>query len=129
VAAILNIDADAVAAWAQRRKIAYSGYTDLAQNPQVYELLAGEIGRINNALAAAVRVKRFAVLHKELDPDDAEITRTRKLRRRFVAEKYAAIIDALYDPAAVAVAVPATVQDEDGRRGETQRVLRLHMMG
>ena len=129
VAAILNIDADAVAAWAQRRKIAYSGYTDLAQNPQVYELLAGEIGRINNALAAAVRVKRFAVLHKELDPDDAEITRTRKLRRRFVAEKYAAIIDALYDTAAVEVAVPATVQDEDGRRGETQRVLRLHMMG
>ena len=129
VAAILNIDADAVGTWAQRRKIAYSGYTDLAQSPQVYELLAGEVGRINDALAAAVRVKRFAVLHKELDPDDAEMTRTRKLRRRVVAEKYAAVIDALYDPAAVEVAVPAIVQDEDGRHLETQRVLRLHTMG
>jgi len=129
VAAILNIDADAVGTWAQRRKIAYSGYTDLAQSPQVYELLAGEVGRINDVLAAAVRVKRFAVLHKELDPDDAEMTRTRKLRRRVVAEKYAAVIDALYDPAAVEVAVPATVQEEDGRHLETQRVLRLHTMG
>jgi len=76
-------------------------------------------------LAPSQRVKRFAILHKELDPDDAEITRTRKLRRGFIHERYASIISALYDPAASSVTVRATVTYEDGRISETERQVRI----
>jgi long-chain acyl-CoA synthetase len=126
VAAMINIDAEVVGNWAQRRRIPYSGYTDLAQNPRVSELMEQEVRRVNALLVPALRVRRFVVLHKELDPDDAEITRTRKVRRRFVAEKYAPIIDALYDPAAAEVAVRATVRYEDGREAQLARSLRIH---
>ncbi len=128
VAALLNIDADVVGNWAQRRQIPYRGYTDLAQAPRVYALVTEEVERANASLPPALRVRRFVVLHKELDPDDAEITRTRKVRRRFVAEKYAPIIEALYDPATTEVAVRATVRYEDGRQGEVERVLRIHTL-
>src|SRR5262249_31611898 len=105
--------------------IGYSGYTDLAQNPATYELLRDEIRRANETLAPSQRVKRFAILHKELDPDDNEITRTRKLRRGFINEKYASIISALYDPPATTVPVRVTVTYEDGRTSETERQIRL----
>ncbi len=75
-----------------------------------------------------LRVKRFVVLHKELDPDDAEVTRTRKLRRRFIMERYGTIIDTLYDPESSEVAVRATVTYEDGRRSEVERVLRIQTL-
>jgi long-chain acyl-CoA synthetase len=128
VAAMLNIDPDVVGNWAQRRQVAYSGYTDLAQNARVAELIAAEVGRVNVLLAPALRVRRFVVLHKELDPDDAEITRTRKVRRRFIAEKYARIIAALYDSAASHVEVQATVRYEDGREAQVSRSLRIHTL-
>ncbi|HKX17790.1 MAG TPA: AMP-binding protein, partial [bacterium] len=128
VVAMLNIDPDVVGNWAQRRGVAYSGYTDLAQNAQVATLVAGEVRRVNALLAPALRVRRFVVLHKELDPDDAEITRTRKVRRRFIGEKYAPIIEALYDPAAAMVEVRATVRYEDGREAQVARSLRLHTL-
>lgn len=128
VAALLNIDADVVGNWAQRRQIPYRGYTDLAQAPRVYALVTEEVERANASLPPALRVRRFVVLHKELDPDDAEITRTRKVRRRFVTEKYAPIIEALYDPATTEVTVRATVRYEDGRQGEVERVLRIHTL-
>jgi long-chain acyl-CoA synthetase len=125
---MVNIDSDVVGNWAQRRQVAYSGYTDLAQNPRVAELIAGEVRRMNELLAPALRVRRFVVLHKELDPDDAEITRTRKVRRRFIVEKYAPIIEALYDPAAAATEVRATVHYEDGREALVARSLRIHTL-
>jgi long-chain acyl-CoA synthetase len=128
VAAMVNIDPEVVGNWAQRRQVAYSGYTDLAQNARVSDLVADEIRRVNALLAPALRVQRFVVLHKELDPDDAEITRTRKVRRRFVAEKYAPIIEALYDPAAPEIAVRATVRYEDGREAQVSRSLRIHTL-
>ena len=128
VVAMLNIDPDVVGNWAQRRGVAYSGYTDLSQNAQVAALIADEVRRVNALLAPALRVRRFVVLHKELDPDDAEITRTRKVRRRFIGEKYAPIIGALYDAAATEVEVRATVRYEDGREAQVARSLRLHTL-
>ena len=85
---------EAVGNWAERHGLAYTSYTDLAARPQVYDLIQGEIARVNASLAddpqmAGAQIRRFLILHKELDPDDGELTRTRKVRRRFVAEKYA----------------------------------------
>jgi len=101
VCAFVNIDMGSVGNWAERRGLAYSGYTDLAQKPEVYKLIAECVEQVNADLAAEgelahSQVHRFLILHKELDPDDDELTRTRKVRRRFVAEKYAVLIDALY---------------------------------
>ena len=129
VAAMVNIDMDVLGNWAERRGIGYSGYTDLAQNPATYDLIHEEVRRTNDTLASSQRVKRFAILHKELDPDDAEITRTRKLRRGFINERYAPIIAALYDPKASRVAVKATVTYEDGRTSETERQVRIMGVG
>ena len=125
VAAMINIDMDVLASWAERRSLAYTGYTDLAQNPATYQLVHDEIQRTNETLAPSQRVKRFVILHKELDPDDAEITRTRKLRRGFINERYAPIIAALYDRRAATIAVRATVTYEDGRTSETERQVRI----
>jgi long-chain acyl-CoA synthetase len=125
IAAMINIDMEVVGNWAERRGIGYSGYTDLAQNPATYDLIHEEIRRANDTVAPSQRVKRFAILHKELDPDDAEITRTRKLRRGFINEKYASIITALYDPNATAASVRATVTYEDGRTSEMERHIRI----
>ena len=101
VCAFINIDMGSVGNWAERRGLAYSGYTDLAQKPEVYALIRECIEQVNAELAgegdlAASQVHRFLILHKELDPDDDELTRTRKVRRGFVAQKYAVLIDALY---------------------------------
>jgi long-chain acyl-CoA synthetase len=125
IAAMLNIDMEVVGNWAERRGISYSGYTDLAQNPATYELMHEEVRRANDTLPPSQRVKRFAILHKELDPDDAEITRTRKLRRGFINEKYASIIAALYDSRVTAVSIRATVTYEDGRTSEMERQIRI----
>ena len=101
VCAFINIDMGSVGNWAERRNIAYSGYTDLAGKPEVRALIKECVEQVNAELAAdamlsASQVHRFLILHKELDPDDDELTRTRKVRRGFVAEKYAVLIDALY---------------------------------
>src|SRR6266478_215506 len=101
VCAFINIDIGSVGNWAERRGIPYSGYTDLAAKPEVYELVRECVEKVNAELAnegslSDSQVRRFLILHKELDPDDDELTRTRKVRRGFVAEKYAVLIDALY---------------------------------
>lgn len=119
--AMINIDVQAVGDWAERRGIAYSGYTDLAAKPQVIELVRECVEKVNADLArdpklAGSQIHRFVILHKELDADDGELTRTRKVRRRFIAEKYAAIVDALYS-GAQRCAVEAQVRFEDGRTG------------
>jgi long-chain acyl-CoA synthetase len=121
VCAFINIDMGSVGNWAERRGIAYSGYTDLAAKPEVYALIRDCIEKVNAELAgegalAASQIHRFLILHKELDPDDDELTRTRKVRRTFVAEKYAVLIDALYDGKEVQH-IETQVKFEDGRSG------------
>jgi long-chain acyl-CoA synthetase len=121
VCAFVNIDTGSVGNWAERRGIAYSGYTDLAAKPEVYALIRDCIEQVNAELAgegalADSQIRRFLVLHKELDPDDEELTRTRKVRRSFVAEKYAVLIDALYAGRGVQH-IETLVRFEDGRTG------------
>ena len=129
VCAFINIDVGAVGNWAERRNIAYAGYTDLAGKVQVYELLQKCIEEVNASLAqdamvADSQVHRFLVLHKELDPDDDELTRTRKVRRNFIAEKYKQLIDALYAGKSNQY-IETEVKFEDGRRGKVAADLRI----
>lgn len=119
VTTFIDIDYGAVGNWAERRHIAYTSYTDLAQKPEVYDLIDTEIKRVNESLSQdpqikGAQIKRFLLLHKELNPDDGEITRTRKVRRKFVAEKYGNLIEALYT-GKDSVDVEATFTYEDGR--------------
>jgi long-chain acyl-CoA synthetase len=115
VSAIIAIDAATVGNWAERKNLAYTSFQDLCGRGEVRELIRGEIAKCNEGLPPALRVRRFLVLHKEFDPDDEEITRTRKIRRRFVAEKYAAIVEAFYAGAAE-VEVGAQITYDDGRK-------------
>jgi long-chain acyl-CoA synthetase len=121
VTALVNIDLGAVGNWAERRGIAYTSYTDLSQKPEVYDLIQQEVVRVNASLLEdevlqGAQIRKFLILHKELDPDDEEITRTRKVRRGHVASKYATLIEALYADRD-RVTVEAKVTYEDGRTG------------
>ncbi len=127
--AFINIDMDAVGNWAERRGLAYSGYTDLAAQPAVYELVADCVAKVNadlaaDALLANSQVHRFLILHKELDPDDDELTRTRKVRRGFIADKYALLIEALYAGRASQY-IETQVRFEDGRQGTVNADLKI----
>jgi long-chain acyl-CoA synthetase len=129
VAALLNIDLVSVGNWAERRGLAYTSYTDLAQKPEVYELIRQEVVRVNRSLLEdealrGAQIRRFLLLHKELDPDDQEITRTRKVRRGFIGQKYAPLIEALYG-AGDSVQVEAQVTYEDGRTTTVRAAVRL----
>jgi len=122
--AFVCIDLAAVGNWAERRNLPYAGYTDLASQTAVHELVRGCVEEVNAALAADPRLKgsqlrRFLVLHKELDADDGELTRTRKVRRGFIAEKYAPLVEALY-ASGPSVHVETQVRFEDGRTGMVQ---------
>ncbi len=121
VTAMISIDLDAVGNWAEKRGLPYSSYQELAAKPEVNELIRAAVEQVNRDLAkdkelAGSQIKRFVLLHKELDADDGELTRTRKVRRRFIAEKYATIVEALYAGAGK-VHVEAKVTYEDGRSG------------
>ena len=129
VCAFINIDIGSVGNWAERRGIAYSGYTDLAQKPEVYDLVRECVEAVNADLAtdptlAASQVHRFLILHKELDPDDDELTRTRKVRRGFVADKYGVLVDALY-AGRESQRIETLVKFEDGRSGLVAADLRI----
>ncbi|MGQ0652330.1 MAG: AMP-dependent synthetase/ligase [Betaproteobacteria bacterium] len=115
VTAMIAIALAPVGNWAERRGLTYSGYQDLAQKPEVRHLIRAEIEKCNQGLLEGARVRRFLLLAKDFDADDAEITRTRKLRRRVIAEKYAAVIEALYDGAAE-TDVATEVTYESGQR-------------
>ncbi|WNJ99733.1 AMP-binding protein [Thalassospiraceae bacterium LMO-JJ14] len=120
-AAFINIDLEAVGNWAERRGLAYSGYTDLAMRDEVYDLVAECVDKVNKDLSedaalSGSQIKRFLILHKLLDADDGELTRTRKVRRNTVAERYGDLINALYSGVDVCP-VEATVTFEDGRTG------------
>jgi long-chain acyl-CoA synthetase len=124
VAAMINIDMDTVGKWAERRQIAYTTYADLAAKPEVGALVQEVVERANQDLPAGTRVRRYLLLPKELDPDDEEITRTRKVRRRVIAEKYAAFIDALYADRDE-VEVTTAITYEDGRQATLQSRVRI----
>jgi long-chain acyl-CoA synthetase len=121
VCAFVNIDPEAVGNWAEKRSMPYSGYTDLASRDEVYDLLRECVEKVNADLAqeaeiANSQIHRFIILHKELDADDEELTRTRKVRRGFIGEKYAPLVAALYG-GKDAVHVEAKIKYEDGRTG------------
>ncbi|MDB5822934.1 MAG: long-chain fatty acid--CoA ligase [Herminiimonas sp.] len=127
--AFINIDMDAVGNWAERRGIPYSGYTDLAAQDAVYDLIAECVEKVNadlscDALLSGSQVHRFLILHKELDPDDDELTRTRKVRRGFIASKYGVLIDALYSGRSSQY-IETQVKFEDGRQGLVKADLRI----
>jgi long-chain acyl-CoA synthetase len=125
VTAIVCIDPATVGAWAERARVSYTTYTDLARRPEVADLLAEELARANADLPEAIRVHRFVLLHKQLDPDDDEITRTRKVRRTVVAGRYAGIVAAL-DGEADAVDVRTTIAYQDGTVAERAVALAIH---
>jgi long-chain acyl-CoA synthetase len=129
VCVMINIDFDAVGNWAERRNLPYAGYTDLAQKPQVYQLIKECVEKVNADLAedtllAGSQVSRFLVLHKELDADDGELTRTNKVRRGFIAEKYLPLIDGLYG-GKTSQFIETIVKFEDGRTGSVSATLKI----
>jgi len=115
VVAMIAINFETVGKWAERRGIAYTSFQDLSAHPAVLALIRDEVQKCNATLPAAARVRRFLLLNKELDADDNEVTRTRKIRRRFVAEKYNAVIEALYGGESK-VELVTDVTFEDGRK-------------
>ncbi|OQW88093.1 MAG: long-chain fatty acid--CoA ligase [Rhodoferax ferrireducens] len=129
VCVMINIDFEAVGNWAERRNLPYAGYTDLAQKPEVYQLIKECVEKVNadlsvDTLLAGSQVSRFLVLHKELDADDGELTRTNKVRRGFIAEKYDVLIDALYG-GKTSQFIETQVKFEDGRTGKVSATLRI----
>jgi long-chain acyl-CoA synthetase len=129
VCAFINIDPDAIGNWAERRNMPYSGYTDLASRDEVYDLVRGCVEQVNADLAAEPeiahsQIHRFLILHKELEADDGELTRTRKVRRGFIADKYGPLVSALYEGKS-SVHVEAQVRYEDGRTGTYSSDLKI----
>ncbi len=133
VCVMLNIELASIGNWAERNNVPYGSYQELASLPQVYDILAGHVAQVNEALArdpamAGAQIRRFLVLHKELDADDGELTRTQKVRRSFIAQRYAPLIEAFYTGAQEA-AISTDVTFEDGRRGTLSATLRIRDVG
>ena len=129
VCAFINIDMEAVGNWAERRNLAYAGYADLAQKPEVYALIRDCVEKVNadlaaDAMLAGSQISRFLILHKELDADDGELTRTRKVRRGFIAERYGVLVDALYG-GMTSQYIETQVKFEDGRSGMVSADLKI----
>src|SRR4029077_2341238 len=124
VAAIIAIDAATVGNWAERQNLAYTSFQDLSARREVHDLIRDEIRKCNAALPSPIRIRRFLVLNKEFDADDDEITRTRKIRRRFVGEKYAAIVEAFYQDAADVEFITEFTY-EDGRKSVMRSTLAI----
>jgi long-chain acyl-CoA synthetase len=129
VCVMINIDFDAVGNWAERRNLPYAGYTDLAQKPEVYALIKECVEKVNadlaaDALLAGSQVSRFLILHKELDADDGELTRTNKVRRGFIGDKYGPLVQGLYGGATEQF-IETQVKFEDGRTGSVSATLKI----
>ena len=121
---IIIIDYESVGRWAGERRIAYATFTELSQNPEVYQLVKQDIDRINSTLPPGTRVKKYVNLHKEFDPDEAELTRTRKLRKAFMEERYRELINAIYSDK-TEVPIEAQVKYRDGRIGTIKTTLSI----
>ena len=129
VTAFINIDLDAVGNWAERNNVAYASYQELAAHPEVYALVQECIEQVNQSLAqdshlSSSQIRRFLILHKELDPDDGELTRTRKVRRRIINERYGGLIEALFDGRENCF-ISTEVMFEDGRQGQIEADLEI----
>lgn len=129
VTAFVNIDLDAVGNWAERRGLSYGSYTDLGNRDEVYDLIKGCIEEVNQDLAidsnlANAQITRFLILHKELDADDGELTRTRKVRRRIIAERYGTLIEGLYSDQDM-ISIESQMTFEDGRTGQLKADLKI----
>jgi long-chain acyl-CoA synthetase len=121
VCAMINIDLTAVGSWAERNNVVYGSYQELAADPRVYDLIAGHVDEVNRSLSeeelmAGAQIRRFLVLHKELDPDDGELTRTQKLRRGHIIDRYGALVAAFYS-GAPAAEISTEITFEDGHKG------------
>ncbi len=127
MSAIINIDLDNVGRWAEQKRIPYTTFIDLTQKPEVINLIMREIQKVNNILPDDTRIKKFANLHREFDADEAELTRTRKLRRAYVEEKYKDLIVALYNDEAELV-VEASVTYRDGRKGTIRTAIKINKL-
>ena len=132
VTCFVNIDLDAVASWAERNNVAYSGYIDLAGQSSVYDLIAMEIDKVNRDLSQDTelndsQIKRFLILHKELDADDGELTRTNKVRRGLISERYCMLVDAFYNNKNNCF-IETEVTFEDGRKGSISADLKIKDM-
>ena len=129
VTAFINIDLDAVGNWAERNNVAYASYQELAAHPKVYAVVQDCIEQVNQSLAqdshlSSSQIRRFLILHKELDPDDGELTRTRKVRRRIIKERYGDLIEALFDGRKNCF-IRTEVMFEDGRQGQIEADLEI----
>ena len=129
VACFVVIDLEATSNWAERSAISYTNFTDLASRDEVYDLIKGCIEAVNLTLSrdsalAGSQIKRFLLLHKELDADDGELTRTRKVRRRIIADRYSPLIDALFSDARD-VSIETSVTFEDGHTGQMKADLKI----
>ncbi|WP_456387372.1 AMP-binding protein [Profundibacter sp.] len=128
-AAFVNIDLTAVGSWAERNNVAYASYQELAGHPEVYSTIAEHLAEVNKSVAqdemlSGCQISRFLILHKELDADDGELTRTRKVRRKIIGEKYADLIDALYSGKSE-IYTETEVTYEDGRKGSISATLEI----
>lgn len=124
VTAIINIDFDNVGRWAEGRGLAYTTFVDLSQKPDVYDLIQADVERVNRPLPPPARVRKFVLLHKEFDPDEAELTRTRKLRRSYMEDRYKLMVDTMYG-GGEEVHVRAEVKYRDGRTGVVETSVRV----
>jgi long-chain acyl-CoA synthetase len=132
VGVFINIDLTAVGSWAERNNVNYASYQELAAHPDVYGMIESHVDQVNRDLArepmmAGAQIKRFLILHKELDADDGELTRTQKVRRSFIAERYGPLIDALYD-GSTSKHVRTEVTFEDGRKGAIEATVEIRDM-
>ena len=124
IASMICIDYPNVGKWAEGRRLSYTTYTDLAAKPEVLELLAKEVEKVNETLPETTRVKKFVPLYKELDADDDELTRTRKVRRAFVGERYKHVIEAMY-AGENAIPIDATIKYQDGKTSRIKTTLTI----
>ncbi len=127
VTAMICIDYKHTGKWAEEHRIGYTTYTDLASKPEVYDLIEREVVRVNRVLPEKARIKKFLLLYKEFDPDDEELTRTRKLRRKFIGQRYIKEIEALYTDAGQ-VHVESQIRYQDGKTTTIKTDLRICMM-
>jgi len=127
VAALINMDFENVGRWAEKRGVPYTTFVDLSQKPEVYDLIRRDVERVNRALPPAARIRKFVLLHKEFDADEGELTRTRKLRRNLLLERYQDMISAMYGDGD-SVNVRAAVKYRDGREGVVETTVRVAAM-
>jgi long-chain acyl-CoA synthetase len=125
VSTIINMDYENVGRWAERKRITYTTFTDLSQKPEVSNLIREDIDRVNSHLKPATKIRKYVLLHKEFDPDEADLTRTRKLRRTAVEKRYGEVIEAIYS-GKDRVPIITEFTYEDGRKGKVSAELKIN---